>query len=85
LQAGPSAAGESEISLARQTVAQTKEGFDRLAKLVEFLLSPASDGITGKLISAPWDDWENFGEERERLQGSELLTLRRVTLPESDA
>ncbi|MDB5332800.1 MAG: fabG 5 [Phycisphaerales bacterium] len=52
---------------------------DRAAALVAWLASPASDGITGKLISAVWDDWETLAERRDELAGSDVYTLRRVT------
>jgi NAD(P)-dependent dehydrogenase (short-subunit alcohol dehydrogenase family) len=52
---------------------------DKAADLVAWLASPASDGITGKLISAVWDDWEAFPKRRAELTGSDLYTLRRVT------
>jgi len=42
-------------------------------------LSPASNGITGKLISASWDPWERFPEYRDRFQGTDIFTLRRIT------
>lgn len=79
LQHGADAAGEAEVAAARATLDASRENFDRLGRLVDFLLSPASDGITGKLISAPWDPWEQFGKQRERLRKTDLLTLRRIT------
>ena len=48
------------------------------AELVCFLASEASDGITGKLISARWDPWreESF---RSRLKSDkDFATLRRI-------
>ena len=33
-------------------------GFERATALAVFLASAASDGITGRLIAAQWDDWE---------------------------
>ena len=53
----------------------------KLAKvlgLVETLLSPASDGVSGKLISAPWDPWQNLPALREELMKSDIYTLRRI-------
>ena len=79
LRKGADAAGEAEIAAARETLRAGAENFERLGRLVDFLLSPQSDGISGKLISAPWDPWQQFGRQRERLQGTDLLTLRRVT------
>jgi NAD(P)-dependent dehydrogenase (short-subunit alcohol dehydrogenase family) len=49
------------------------------AELCLFLASGASDGLTGKLISAVWDDWGNWmGHLPELLEG-DLFTLRRIT------
>ena len=42
-----------------------------------FLGSTASDGITGKLLSAIWDPWETLAELRTDLAG-DVYTLRRV-------
>jgi 3-oxoacyl-[acyl-carrier protein] reductase len=75
---GPATAGEAEIAAARETLAQGDKGFERVGELVDFLLSSKSDGISGKLISAPWDPWEKFPEYRDRLQNTDLFTLRRI-------
>ena len=40
---------------------------DLAARLAVFLASAASDGITGKLISAPWDPWEELAEHADDL------------------
>ncbi len=79
LQNGAEAAGEAEIAVARATLESGRESFERIGRLVDFLLSPESDEISGKLISAAWDPWEEFGKERERLRKTDLLTLRRIT------
>ena len=48
------------------------------AELVCFLCSDDSDGITGKLISAPWDPWQTK-EYQDLLKSSkDLATLRRI-------
>ena len=48
------------------------------ADLAVFLLSPEARGISGKLISAQWDDWRD-GEFRARLVGDpDFATLRRI-------
>jgi NAD(P)-dependent dehydrogenase (short-subunit alcohol dehydrogenase family) len=79
LRNGAEAAGETEIAMARATLSAGRENFERLGGLVDFLLSPKSDGISGKLISALWDPWEQFGKQRQRLGKTDLLTLRRIT------
>jgi len=48
------------------------------ANLVVFLASSASDGITGKLISALWDKWEYWPEHLDELRNSDAYTLRRI-------
>jgi NAD(P)-dependent dehydrogenase (short-subunit alcohol dehydrogenase family) len=49
------------------------------AELSVFLASTASDGVTGRLISAVWDDWANLPAQREQLATSDIYTLRRIT------
>ncbi len=49
------------------------------AELCLFLASTACDGITGRLISAQWDDWKTLPSRREELGMSDLFTLRRIT------
>jgi 3-oxoacyl-[acyl-carrier protein] reductase len=51
---------------------------ERAAELVAFLASPAGDGITGRLISAAWDDWAKLGERRADLAKTDVYTLRRI-------
>ena len=47
------------------------------ARLAVYLASALSDGITGKLISAQWDPWENLHEFKADLN-SDIYALRRV-------
>jgi 3-oxoacyl-[acyl-carrier protein] reductase len=49
------------------------------ARLCVFLASANSDGITGKLISAPWDRWQDWPAHKEALSRSDVYTLRRIT------
>lgn len=48
------------------------------ADLCVFLASPECDGITGRLISARWDDWKSLPACRDKITGSDLYTLRRI-------
>jgi NAD(P)-dependent dehydrogenase (short-subunit alcohol dehydrogenase family) len=77
LQAGREAAGpEFADALDRKERGGTPP--EVAADLVLFLSSSASDGITGRLISAPWDPWRDEGF-RERLRSDkDLATLRRI-------
>ena len=47
------------------------------AELCVYLASDESNGITGKLISAVWDDWKNLHHHLEALD-SDIYTLRRI-------
>jgi NAD(P)-dependent dehydrogenase (short-subunit alcohol dehydrogenase family) len=51
---------------------------ERAAELAVFLVSPASAGITGRLLSAVWDDWRSLAGRGGELGRSSLYTLRRI-------
>jgi hypothetical protein len=51
---------------------------DSGANLAVFLAGHESDGITGKLISAVWDNWEELPIHREDLRKTDVYTLRRI-------
>lgn len=52
---------------------------DKPAALAVFLASEDSKGLSGKLISAVWDDWQNMIEKIPEITASDIYTLRRVT------
>lgn len=78
LEAGPEKVGKDfyERSLKQKESGGAPLG--RGAELALFLASAASDGITGKLISAVWDDWEHWPEHLDELSSSDAYTLRRI-------
>ena len=51
---------------------------EKVLGLVEMLLSEQGDGISGRLISAPWDPWRNFPALRAELMPTDIFTLRRI-------
>jgi NAD(P)-dependent dehydrogenase (short-subunit alcohol dehydrogenase family) len=53
---------------------------DCAAGLAVFLASDRSNRLTGRLLSAVWDDWEHFGNRINEIAASEAFTLRRVGL-----
>lgn len=78
LAAGPEKIGEVAYAA---VLKQQQSGGDspvNAAALALFLASPASDGISGKLISAVWDNWRDFPKHREELAKSDAYTLRRI-------
>ena len=78
LESGPEKVGKFfyERSLLQKSSGGTP--LERGAELAVFLASAASDGITGKLISAVWDPWEQFTEYKDDLQKTDIYTLRRI-------
>jgi 3-oxoacyl-[acyl-carrier protein] reductase len=75
---GPHAAGAEEHARAQRQLQEGGQSMDRVAALVEWLLSSASDGINGRLLSAQWDNWENLPALRESIARSDVFQLRRI-------
>jgi len=88
---GPSVVGAAEYAAAQKQKAAAlvptspsisgsiaDPALTRALDCVEWLLSPASDGITGRLLSAPWDPWPTLGAHRAALAASDVYTLRRI-------
>jgi 3-oxoacyl-[acyl-carrier protein] reductase len=48
------------------------------AALCSYLASAESDGLTGRLIAAPWDPWPFSEEHRREISESDIYTLRRI-------
>jgi 3-oxoacyl-[acyl-carrier protein] reductase len=78
LLAGPERVGAGFYERALKQKQQGGSSVERAADLGVFLLSPASDGITGRLISAVWDPWEDLPRHSDQLRGTDIYTLRRI-------
>ena len=78
---GPELGGRAEFEAAQRQLAAGGQSIEKASGLVEFLLSEKSDGITGRLLSAQWDDWPNLPAHNAVLAESEIYQLRRI-LPE---
>ena len=78
LSAGPKVSGPQEHASAQHISKLGSEVFEPICGLVRYLLSDRSDGISGKLISAQWDDWPNLQLHKEDLNRSDVFTLRRI-------
>jgi 3-oxoacyl-[acyl-carrier protein] reductase len=48
------------------------------ANLCVYLASAESDGVTGRLISGPWDPWPFTDEVKRDIAGSDIYTIRRI-------
>lgn len=78
LAAGPELVGKAfyEASLK-----QRDSGGTPLTKgtgLCVYLAGAESDGITGKLLSAVWDPWQNMQDHAQDLKTTDIYTLRRI-------
>jgi NAD(P)-dependent dehydrogenase (short-subunit alcohol dehydrogenase family) len=78
LEAGPEKVGKDFYERALKQRDNGGVPLQRGADLAVFLASSASDGVTAKLISAVWDNWEHWPEHLDQLSGSDVYTLRRI-------
>lgn len=78
LDAGPDMVGKAFYERSLRQKKTGGEGFAKAAELALFLGSSASNGITGKLISAVWDNWERWPRHLDELATSDAYTLRRI-------
>jgi NAD(P)-dependent dehydrogenase (short-subunit alcohol dehydrogenase family) len=78
LEAGPELVGESFYERALEQSSSGGTPLEVAARLAVFLASEESDGITGKLISAPWDPWEELPSHADDLGSTDVYTLRRI-------
>ena len=75
---GPSVVGDDEFQAAIKQKAAGGAPLDKALDLVEWLLSAESDGISGRLLSAPWDPWPGLARNAAALSASDVYMLRRV-------
>jgi len=76
---GAAVVGEAELAAAQKQKAAGGAPIEQALGLVEWLLSAGSDGISGRLISAPWDPWPRLEPHAPELAQSDIYTLRRIT------
>lgn len=77
LDAGPAKAGEDFFARNKKWSDEGAVDPKLGAALCVYLASRESDGITGKLISAQWDPWED-PEKFRALATGDVYTLRRI-------
>ncbi len=69
-------------SFYKKSLEQKKNGgtdIMKIIKCVEFLCHKKSDGISGKLISVLWDNWNDFNKYKKFLRNSDVGNIRRIT------
>ena len=70
------AVGEGEIEIDQRLLQEGGTDPERPAALVVYLASARSDGLTGRLLAAVWDRWEEF--DIAAIMASEAYTVRRL-------
>jgi len=78
LEAGPARVGSAFYERAVKQKEQGGAPLEQGAALCVFLLSDASNGISGRLISAVWDPWRSLESRIEELRRTDVYTLRRI-------
>jgi len=79
LEAGPKVVGQEFFDRMKKVADAGGTPLELGAELCVFLGSADSDGITGKLIAAQWDRWQDWPKHLQELQNSDVYTLRRIT------
>jgi NAD(P)-dependent dehydrogenase (short-subunit alcohol dehydrogenase family) len=79
LDAGPERVGRNLFAKSKSKAEALTDTTSMVLDLVDFLASEASEGITGKLISAEWDNWADWSRHLPELRDSDVYTLRRIT------
>lgn len=78
LAAGPERAGAEYLADTERRLERGGVPPERSAELAATLIGPLGEGITGKLISAQWDPWEDESFRRRLRTEADLCTLRRI-------
>ena len=78
IKAGPEKAGQENYDRAVKQKAEGGVSGEKAAALALFLASAASDGLSGKIISAVWDNYAQIPKHFQEIMSSDLYTYRRV-------
>jgi 3-oxoacyl-[acyl-carrier protein] reductase len=84
LEAGPEKVGQDFYNKMLRVKQGEGTPLECAARLAVYLGSAQSDGITGRLISAVWDPWEELHIHKERLSQTDIYTLRRIVPGDRD-
>ena len=78
IDAGPEIVGDEFFKKNQNWKQNGATSMELGTNLAIYLSTADSNGVTGKLISAQWDDWKNFGNHLNDLQNSDIYTIRRI-------
>jgi 3-oxoacyl-[acyl-carrier protein] reductase len=74
----PESSGKAEVTVAQTAISNKQWIPTKVIELCNFLTSNNCE-ITGKIISAEWDDWHEWIDHVAEINDSDLFTLRRIT------
>lgn len=80
LAAGPERVGADYYDRMLKSKTNGSSCFDLPVALIGYLVSPLSDGVTGRLVSALWDPWQDPEAFSAALGRDNMFMLRRVDL-----
>lgn len=78
VRAGPKKIGKDNYKKFIKAKKSGETNFKKICELILFLSSRYSDGISGKIISATWDNWKKWIKYKKFLKNSDIYTLRRI-------
>lgn len=78
IRSGQNKAGEKEYGVALKVRREGGTSVTQVIDLCLFLASDAAQAVTGKLVSAVWDDWKIFPDHLKELKTSDIYTVRRI-------
>lgn len=85
IEAGPDKVGKEFYEKSQIQKNNGGTPLSKASSLCVYLASEDSNGITGKLISAVWDHWQNFDDKfKQNINKNDIYTLRRI-IPEDRA
>jgi NAD(P)-dependent dehydrogenase (short-subunit alcohol dehydrogenase family) len=80
LDAGEKLVGKEMYAKLKKQKAEGGVSPEKAAELCVFLASSDSDGLSGKLVSAVWDDWKSWDAAKMReIMNSNKFTIRRTS------
>ena len=78
LELGPEVAGDDEYKRALQQLENGGDSLEKVLSMVRFLVSNESDGISGRFISAQWDDQRRLMSAIREINHRDAFKLRRI-------
>jgi NAD(P)-dependent dehydrogenase (short-subunit alcohol dehydrogenase family) len=71
-------AGKEEMAKALKQKHEGGVPPPKVAELAVFLSSEKSDGLSGRLISLPWDNWVGIPQHLPEIMSSDVFAMRRI-------